>query len=164
MVLLTSLIFSLVIPIHSWPLSFSVSLVWLFRSPLHFSLTDVFSPFIFASLRKLSSFTLNLTHSYSPFLQSFPFLHYVLFPHTLLPCKLPASLPTSYSAKCHWQAMDVTTAAGATAMRVTFTEARLGWKEALLVHKLTRGELLVWLIRGWVSRQENPKLIYLSFA
>lgn len=152
------------IPGHCHPQFLWSVFLGLHFSPLHFPLTDVFSPFIFASLRKLSSFTLNLTHSYSPFFQSFPFLHYVLFPHTPLPCKLSVSLPTSYSAKCHWQSMDVTTAAGATAMAAMFTEARLCWKEALLVHKLTHGELLVWLIRGWVSRQENPKLICLSFA
>lgn len=171
MVLPPSLIFPLVIPIHSWPLSSSGSLVWLFSSPLlfsplHFSLSDVFSSFLFASLRKLSSLTLNLTHSYSPFLQSFPFLHCLLFSFLLasLPCKLSVSLPINYLAKCHWQAMDVTTATGTTAMGVMFTEARLGWKEALLVQKLTHGESLVWLIRGWVSRQENPKLICLSLG
>lgn len=131
-------------------------------SPPQFSLSDVFSSLTFAFLRKLSSLTSSLTLSYSPFLQSFPSLHCGLFsfPHTSLPCKLAVSLPISYPAKCLSQATDVTTATGATVMGLTFAEARLGCREALLVHKLTHGEVICWAYQR-VGQQTGKSQAYL---
>lgn len=92
-----------------------------------------FSSLIFASLRKLSSFTPSLTPSYSPFLQSFPSLHCRLFslPCTSLLCRLSLSLPISYPAKHLSPSMDVTTSTGASVIGVMSTDLRLYWKEAL---------------------------------
>lgn len=83
--------FSLVIPINSWPLSSSVSLICLFRSPLHFtSLWWCFLSFHICIPEEIKFF----------YLESYTFLFPILSVLPLLTLRVIPSHPTTLQTFC----------------------------------------------------------------